>query len=279
MTRQALGKGLDALLPPISTTPSALLELELDRLKPCSLQPRLRVDPEKLEELAASIRENGVLQPIVVRQAGDGYEIVAGERRWRAAQRAGLERIPAIIQDVSDGKMLELALVENIQRDELGPIEEAQAYRLLTERFGLTQDQVAQRVGRSRAAITNMLRLLRLPGLIQEKVINGEITMGHARALLPLPEKVQVQLVQLIAGRGLSVRDVERRVRRLQNPVLPREAGRDANLAAAEQKLEERLKTRVDIRVRGGKGRITLHFHSAEELQRLYADLLGSGDG
>ena len=279
MTRQALGKGLDALLPPISTTPSALLELELDRLKPCSLQPRLRVDPEKLEELAASIRENGVLQPIVVRQAGDGYEIVAGERRWRAAQRAGLERIPAIIQDVSDGKMLELALVENIQRDELGPIEEAQAYRLLTERFGLTQDQVAQRVGRSRAAITNMLRLLRLPRLIQEKVINGEITMGHARALLPLPEKVQVQLVQLIAGRGLSVRDVERRVRRLQNPVLPREAGRDANLAAAEQKLEERLKTRVDIRVRGGKGRITLHFHSAEELQRLYADLLGSGDG
>ena len=278
MTRQALGKGLDALLPPISTTPSALLELELDHLKPCSLQPRLRVDPEKLEELAASIRENGVLQPIVVRQAGDGYEIVAGERRWRAAQRAGLERIPAIIQDVSDGKMLELALVENIQRDELSPIEEAHAYQLLTERFGLTQEQVAQRVGRSRAAITNTLRLLRLPRLIQEKVVIGEITMGHARALLPLPEKVQVQLVQLIAGRGLSVRDVERRVRRLQNPVLPREAARNANLAAAEQKLEERLKTRVDIRVRGKKGRITLHFHSAEELQRLYADLLGSGD-
>ena len=163
MKRQALGKGLDVLLPPTPLSPTALIELDLDRIQPNPLQPRLRFEPGKLEELAASIKENGVLQPIVVRKSGGGYEIVVGERRWRAAQNIGLERIPAIVQHVSDEKMLELALVENIQRDELSPIEEGQAYQLLAEQFALTHDEIARRVGRSRAAVTNSLRLLRLP--------------------------------------------------------------------------------------------------------------------
>ena len=163
MKRQALGKGLGVLLPQSPVPAAALTELDLDQIQPNPLQPRMRFEPGKLQELAASIKENGVLQPIVVRASGGGYEIVVGERRWRAAQQAGLERIPAIVQRVSDEKMLELALVENIQRDELSPIEEGQAYQLLAEQFALTHEEIAKRVGRSRTAITNSLRLLRLP--------------------------------------------------------------------------------------------------------------------
>ncbi|MDA2924861.1 ParB/RepB/Spo0J family partition protein [Acidobacteria bacterium AH-259-L09] len=274
MKRQALGRGLDVLLPQTAVPSTALLELDLDQIQPNTLQPRIKFEVQKLEELAASIKENGVLQPIVVRQSENGYEIVAGERRWRAAQKASLDRIPAIVQDVSDERMLEIALVENIQRDELNPIEEAHAYELLVEQFSLTQEEIARRVGRSRTAITNTLRLLRLPRAIQERVLNGEISMGHARALLPLPTPEQIPLAQQIVARGLSVREVERRVQRYQNPSKPRPVLKDANVRAAEQKLEEHWKTHVEIRGHGTRGQIVLHFHSSEELDRLHETLL-----
>ncbi|MFQ5929601.1 MAG: ParB/RepB/Spo0J family partition protein, partial [Acidobacteriota bacterium] len=272
--RQALGRGLDILLPQTAVPSTALLRLDLDQIQPNTLQPRIKFEVQKLEELAASIKEKGVLQPIVVRQSENGYEIVAGERRWRAAQKAGLDRIPAIVQDVSDQRMLEIALVENIQRDELNPIEEAHAYELLVEQFSLTQEEIARRVGRSRTAVTNTLRLLRLPRVIQERVLNAEISMGHARALLPLCREEQIPLAQQIVARGLSVREVERRVQRCQNPSKPRPVLKDVNVRAAEQKLEERWKTRVEIRGRGTRGQIVLHFHSSEELGRLYETLL-----
>ncbi len=273
MKRQALGKGLDVLLPQIPAPAAALIELDLDQIQPNPLQPRLQFEPGKLQELAASIKENGVLQPIVVRTSGGGYEIVVGERRWRAAQQVGLERIPAIVQHVSDEKMLELALVENIQRDDLSPIEEGQAYQLLADQFALTHEEIAYRVGRSRTAITNSLRLLRLPSLIQEKVMNEELSMGHARALIPLPRKDQLHLAEQIIARGLSVRETERRAQLCLDPPKPRTPTKDPNLHAAEQKLEERWKTRVEIRRRGQRGKIILHFHSPDDLERLYQDL------
>jgi len=273
MTRQALGKGLDVLLPQSPAPASALIELQLDRIQPNPLQPRMQFEPEKLQELATSIKENGVLQPIVVRPSGGGYEIVVGERRWRAAQQVNLERIPAIVQQVSDEKMLELALVENIQRDDLSPIEEGQAYQLLADQFALTHEEIAQRVGRSRTAITNSLRLLRLPRLIQEKVMSEEMSMGHARALIPLSRKDQLHLAEQIITRGLSVRQTEQRAQLCLDPPKPRTTTKDPNIRAAEQKLEERWKTRVEIRRRGQRGQIILHFHSPDDLERLYQDL------
>ncbi len=273
MKRQALGKGLDVLLPQSPARAAALVELDLDQIQPNPLQPRLQFKPEKLQELAASIKENGVIQPIVVRASGGGYEIVVGERRWRAARQVGLECIPAIVQHVSDEKMLELALVENIQRDDLSPIEEGQAYQLLADQFALTHEEIAQRVGRSRTAVTNSLRLLRLPSFIQEKVMNEEMSMGHARALIPLSRKDQLHLAKQIIARGLSVRETERRAQLCLDPPKPRTPTTDPNLRAAEQKLEERWKTRVEIRRRGQRGQIILHFHSPDDLERLYQDL------
>jgi ParB family chromosome partitioning protein len=253
---------------------SALLELEVSQIHPNALQPRLAFEPGKLEGLALSIKENGVIQPIVVRRSRGGYEIIAGERRWRAVQQAQLATIPAIVQDVSDQKMLELALVENIQRDQLSPIEEAHAYQLLLDQFGLTQERVAQRVGRSRVAITNTLRLLQLPSSIQKDVVDGELSMGHARALIPLPQKEQLVLAQQIVELGLSVRDTERRVQCLQKPSKPPAPGKNPDVLAAERHLEERWKTRAEIQLRKGKGRIALYFHSQEELDHLYHALM-----
>jgi ParB family chromosome partitioning protein len=257
----------------------------VEQIRPNSLQPRLRFDPQKLEDLASSIAENGLLQPIIVRRSvpaisnqkaehRDGFEIIAGERRWRAAQKAGLKHIPALIQDVSDEKLLALALVENIQRDDLSPVEEAHAYQLLIQQFQLTQAEISRRVGRSRTAVTNTLRLLRLPHSIQEAVTSQTISMGHARALIPLPAEQQALLAQQIVQEGLSVREVEWRVKRLQRPPKAPAITKDANVREAEKTLEEQLKTRVEIRHRGAKGQVVLHFGSEEELNRLYEALL-----
>ncbi|MBI4446027.1 MAG: ParB/RepB/Spo0J family partition protein [Acidobacteria bacterium] len=276
MKRQVLGKGLDALLPKASPA-SSLAEIDIERIQPSGFQPRMQFESERLDELARSIAENGILQPIVVRKSGDQFEIVAGERRWRAAQRAGLARIPAIIQDVSDEKMVELALVENIQRDELSPIEEAHAYQLLSDQFSLTQEEIARRVGKSRVAVANTLRLLRLPKNIQQALLSGELSMGHARALLPLSTAEQLKLAQQIFARGWSVREVERRVQQMSRPQsTPRFTVQDPNVGAAQRRLEEKWKTRVEIRRRGRSGHIALFFHSPEELERLYLDLLGT---
>lgn len=277
MKRKALGKGLDALLPKLEEK-SSLSELELDLIRPNPLQPRLRFEEARLQELADSLSRDGVLQPIVVRRAGAGFEIVAGERRWRAAQKAGLARIPAVVQDVGDERMLELALIENIQRDELSPIEEANAYRMMVEDFQLTQEEVARRVGRSRSAVANTLRLLKLPRQLQEMVAGGELSMGHARALLPLSRKRQLELAAAIRRFGLSVREVERRASKLlEGPRPPRQTRKDSNVRAAERRLEEVWKTRVEILPKGKGGRILMHYHSPEELDRLYEALL-AGD-
>lgn len=274
MKRQALGKGLDALLPKAKAGPS-LVEIELDQIHPNAYQPRVQFDSATLDELAASIREHGVLQPIVVRRAGKGYELVAGERRWRAAQKAGLARIPALIQQVSDEKMLERALVENIQRADLNAIEEANAYQLLVDGFHLTQEEVATRVGKSRTAVTNTLRLLKLPTAVQQAVLNAEISMGHARALLSLPKQAQLAVLKDIIKKGLSVRQVEQLANRLLSPPdPPRPRTVDPNTAAAAHRLEQQWKTRVDILRSGEAGRIVFHFYSEEELERLYSGLL-----
>lgn len=276
--RRALGRGLDALLPK-GLRQKALLEIEVDQIRPNPLQPRIRFEARKLEELAASVKENGMLQPLVVRKVGEGFEIIAGERRWRAALKADLARVPAIVQDVSEQELLQLALVENLQRDDLGAIEEARAYQLLRDHFHLTQEEIARRVGRSRAAVANTLRLLQLPDLIQGMVTNGELSMGHARALLPLPRGRQVKLARQIVAEGWSVRQAEEAA---QEPAAsdtspPRRRMRqlDPNLRAAQQRLEQRWRTRVLIRPRqSGGGRIVLECASDEELQRLFDDLL-----
>lgn len=275
MKRKALGKGLDALLPSRPAGP-ALTQVDISQVRPNPFQPRMQFEPQKLQELADSISENGVIQPIILRKTSDGgYELVAGERRWRAAQKAGLAKIPAIIKDISDQKLLELALVENIQRDELNAIEEAHAYQMLINEFHLSQEQVSQRVGRSRTAVTNTLRLLKLPKKIQALVIQNQLSMGHARAIIPLSLGQQLPLVQQIIEKDLSVREVEGRVRKLLKPTPPKKP-LDPNLRAAAERLEERWGTRVQIRQRGSKGQIVLHFHSEEERDRIYEALLES---
>src|SRR5919112_3992110 len=220
MTRKVLGRGLSALL---SETPAAtaaneeLREVDIDLIEPNNVQPRTRFDETQLEELAQSIKANGVVQPILVRKANGGrYQIVAGERRWRAAQRAGLQRIPSVIRDVPDDKMLELALIENIQRQELNAIEEAYAYKRLIETFNLTQETVAQRVGRDRTFVTNYLRLLRLPEDIQRLVEEEKLTMGHARALLGIDDQdIQRKVAKNVIEHSLSVRETERAIKRI----------------------------------------------------------------
>ncbi len=276
MVKKALGKGLSALLPEAERA-EELLELDIDLLEVNEAQPRTRFDEKRLEELAESIKENGLVQPILVRRTHGGkYQIIAGERRWRAAQRAGLLKIAAVVREVSDDKLLELALVENIARQELNPIEEAIAYQKLISRYGLTQEQIARRVGKDRSSVTNILRLLKLPEGIQVLVEDEKISMGHARALLPVEdEEYQMVLAQRVISEGLSVRDLERLVERWRSPAEAKEERRpvDPNLKAAEQRLQKRLGTQVKILLTKNGGRIQIEFHSEEELSRIY-DLL-----
>ena len=272
MKRKALGKGLDALIP----TPSGvgLRHLNLHQIRPNPYQPRAQFEPAKLEQLAQSIRSNGVIQPIVVRPVDNHFELVAGERRWRAAERAGLSTIPALVHSLSNQKVLELGLIENIQRADLSAIEEANAYRLLLEEFSLSQQAIAQRVGRSRSSVANTLRLLRLADSVQRLVIEGQLSGGHARALLPLPAKKQQILAQQAIAEGWSVRQIERRVRAL----LQRQKGVarrvDPNVAAAARQLEVAWQTPVRIEKRRRGGQIIFHYASEEELEGLFHHLL-----
>ncbi len=276
--RKALGRGLEALLPaqtPASVSSSTLVEIAVEKIRPNSYQPRIQFPDEGLDALVASIQRDGILQPVVVRPDEGNFELIAGERRWRAAQKARLSSIPAIVQSVSDERMVELALVENIQREELNAIEEAAAFQLLIDEFHLTQNEVAERVSKSRAAVANTLRLLKLPKAIQAHILSGQINMGHARALLPLPKTAQLQLCRIIVRKGLSVREVERRVKKALAPdtaAAPRVL--DPNIVEAERRLEDSLKTRVQIRPRGESGSIVLHYNTAEELDRLFAQLV-----
>jgi ParB family chromosome partitioning protein len=278
--RKALGKGLSALLPePTSGSAGRPTEVALDRLEPNPYQPRSSMDPARLAELSASIRESGLVQPILVRPRGERFQIIAGERRWRAAQAAGLTTIPVTVREVPDAQVLELALVENVQREELTALEEAQAFARLQSEFHLTQEEIARRVGRERSTIANTLRLLRLPRELRELVSEGRLDAGHARALLALDRaEEQVALGQEAARRGLSVREVERRVALARAP-RPPGVRKDANTRAAEERLRSSLGTRVEIARRGRGGTLRIAFASESELQRLFELLVRAGRG
>jgi ParB family chromosome partitioning protein len=274
--RKALGKGLSALLPE-PPTPAPGPEggdVPVGLLEPNPRQPRSAIDPDRLAELAASIRQSGIVQPILVRRRGSRYQIVAGERRWRAAQEAGLATVPITVREVPDEELLELALVENIQRQELTALEEAEAFRHLQDDLQLTQEQIAQRVGRDRSTIANTLRLLRLPRELRELLAAGRLEAGHARALLALESAdEQIELGREASRKGLSVREVERRVT-LARTRAPRSGARkDANTRAAEERLRTALGTRVEVQRRGRGGVVRIAFKSEADLQRLF-DLL-----
>ncbi len=281
MIKKALGKGLSALLPPINSSMSEeLLEIDLDLLDVNEDQPRTHFDEQKLNELAESIEENGLVQPILVRRKGVRYQIIAGERRWRAAQKAKLLKISAIVREIPDDKLLELALVENIARQELNPIEEALAYQKFITTYKLTQEQVARKVGKERSSVANIIRLLKLPQDIQMLVETEKISMGHARALLKLEENSDEQrrIAQKIIIESLSVREVEKLVQQLcetpKQPVLP--IKKDPNIIAVEKKLEKRFDTQVKIHINDKNGgRIQFEFHNEDELDRLYDLLIG----
>ncbi len=275
----ALGRGLASLIPQRATTPTAVVELPLARVAASPYQPRHHVDDAALEELAASIREHGVLQPVLVTETLDGYQLIAGERRVRAARLAGLERIPALVRQLADRDQLEVALVENVQRADLDPIDEASAYRRLIDEFGLTQERVAERVGKARATVANTLRLLELHPEVQAAIADGRLTEGHGRALGGLPPDGQAHVLGTIVGQALSVRQTEELVRRLREPRPAREAARtprlDPDLERVEEELRQRLGTKVSLSRSRNGGRIVIEYYSDEELARLYERLIG----
>jgi ParB family chromosome partitioning protein len=285
MKRKALGKGLSALLPDTEDENArrrdgASHEVAVSTLDPNPFQPRTTMAPERLEELAVSIRESGIVQPILVRRVGSRYQIIAGERRFRAAQRLGLATVPVVVRDVADEHLLEIALVENIQREDLTALEEAQAFHRLQEEFRLTQEQVAQKVGRDRSTVANTLRLLRLAREVRELLATGRLDAGHARALLAVERSEdQVALGREAARKGLSVREVERRVAALRSPRPPKDSRRDPNTRAAEERLRAALGTRVEIQRRGKGGVLKLIFASEPELQRLFDLLVRAAKG
>ncbi len=283
MSRKALGRGLSALFNQTgAATESELVELTVDQLDPTPYQPRQYFDDARLEELAASIRSNGILQPIVVRRQGERFEIIAGERRWRAAQKAGIVRVPCVIKDVPDGKVLELSLIENIQREELNPIEEASAYHRLIEQLNVTQEEIAQRVGKDRSSIANSLRLLKLPEAIQRLVEDAKLSMGHARALLGLESaELQQAAAQEVLNKGLSVRATEELVKQVRDGGTTSRRGvaaalqsENANIVAAESKLSKRLDAPVKIKLSQAGGTIEIKFSSSEDLMRIFDALM-----
>jgi ParB family chromosome partitioning protein len=276
-SRRALGRGLDALIPAAESKAGAT-DVPTALVSPNPHQPRQSISEDSLAELVASIREHGVIQPLIVTQVGDGFQLIAGERRWRAAQLAGLTTVPAIIKETTPQQMLELALVENVQRADLNPLEEAGAYRQLMDEFGLTQEEVAEQVGKSRTAVANTVRLLRLPDDIQEALAAERISEGHARALLALPSaRLQRQALAIIEARGLNVRQTEALVRQMQAE--PKGPSPQSELSPQDQdavdRFQQRLGTKVNL-VRGKKGgRLVIHFYSEEELQAIYEAIVG----
>lgn len=275
MNKRGLGRGLGALLgPETEATPESALQIPLDRVQPNPQQPRKRFDPGALTELTESIKASGVIQPIVVRKVGDRYELIAGERRLRAARAAGLDRIPAVVREATNAESLELALVENLLREDLNPIESAEGYRKLLADFGWTQEQLGQRIGKDRSSIANALRLLKLPAPIQEDLRGGRLTMGHALSLLSLTtEAEQLKLRDEILAHSWSVRATEAGVKKRQ-PLSSRGARRSVELAAVEDALQRALMTRVKIVGNDRRGRIEITYANADELERL-GGLLG----
>lgn len=293
--RKALGKGLSALLParpqqpgaPVNgpSTPAhpggAAAQIPVSEIHPNPLQPRTSFEPARLEELAQSIRVNGIIQPLIVRKVEGGYELVAGERRWRAAKIAGMQTVPAIVQDISQERLLEVALIENIQREDLNPIEAAHAFDRLVRQMGLSHEEIGRRTGKDRSTIANSIRLLRLPPEVQQLVVDGRLAMGQARAILSIPEPLQqIDIAKRAAAQGLSTRQVESLVRQITDPPplgtdlqppLP-----DANTRAAITELERVLGTRVRIIARDEqRGRIEVEYYSQDDLHRIYSQIVG----
>ncbi len=279
MARKALGRGLDALLPQKAQAEvgNSLREVDIDRVRPNRRQPREHFDSEALDRMAASLKERGMLQPLLVRRAGEGFELIAGERRWRAAQRAGWHRVPVVVREADQNEALELALIENLQREDLNPIEEAHAYEMLAKETGLTQEAVAERVGRERSTVANYLRLLRLPDRVQQLLVEGALSMGHARALLGLDDAAaQTRLAEATVSGGWSVRQTEAKVRAERSGIATGgKKAKDPDTVAAENKMTRALGTPVRI-LGGERGRIEIRFASLEELDRLYELLIST---
>lgn len=277
--RKALGKGIAALIP---ESPAAggdkILSLALDEVLSSPWQPRRQIDPEKITELAHSIQESGMIQPIMVRRTPAGFELVAGERRWRAAREAGLTHVPALIREVTDAESLMLSLIENIQRNDLNPIEEAQGYARIAEEFHLSQEEIAQKMGKDRATVANFLRLLKLPEEVRKEIQKGTISAGHGRSLLALEgAPAQREIARLIISRGLSVRATEELIHRLKTgkkkapgPLTPLEA----QIRHVVEELKRKLRVRVEIKGRGKKGKVVIHYSSEEELARVVDQIL-----
>jgi ParB family chromosome partitioning protein len=277
MKPKGLGRGLDALLGGSEEQPAreALLSLPVARIRPGRYQPRTKMDQQALAELAASIRSQGLMQPLLVRPVDrDRYELVAGERRWRAAQMAGLEEVPALVREVPDEAALAMSLIENIQRENLNPMEEAAGLQRLVDEFKMTHEQAADAVGRSRTATTNLLRLLKLAKPVQEMLMEGALEMGHARALLALDAARQIELGKRVAARGLSVRDIEALVQQTLRGPTARRKKSDRDLARLEEEVSERLGTTVEIRPgKKGSGKLTIHYSSLDQLDELLKKL------
>ena len=297
--RRALGKGLSSLLParpaaqaapappPVSATPAAAAEpaattrLLIDQIEPNPNQPRTVFDTVRLQELAASIQANGIIQPLIVRKIGEKYHLIAGERRWRASRLAGLKEVPVVVADIDDNRVLEVALIENIQREDLNPIEMAVAFERLANDLGLSHEEIGKRTGKDRTTITNMLRLLRLPVEVQLLVAERRLSMGHARAIVGLPsDELQREVASQAAAQGLSVRQVEQMAQKLMKPAEPKKVEEptpiDPNVKAAIGELEGALGTRVRILEKApGKGKIEIDYYSQADLDRIYAVITG----
>ena len=280
LKRPALGRGLGALIPGGSPSErKGVMNLGIEEIRPDRSQPRRHFDEAHIEELAESIRSKGVLLPLIVRRDSDGYVLVAGERRWRAAQKAGLRELPVMVREVSGKEAFEIALIENIQREDLNPIEEAGAYKRLIEEHGLTQEELAARVGKDRSTVANALRLLRLPEAIQRAVVSGELSMGHARALLAIHDEGDLRkAAEKVIAEALSVRAVESLVQRLKSkrqPQRKRDGHGGAQLRHLVEKLQRKLSVKVQLKDKGGSGTLEIRYASLSELDRVLAAILG----
>ena len=279
----ALGRGLDALIPdyePEEDNPREYFLCDVDLIRPNRYQPRQHFPDDDLEELGNSIKAQGIIQPLLVRRLDHGYELVAGERRLRAARKVGLTKVPVVYRDVSDAELLEMSIVENIQREGFNPIEEAEAYHRLITEFKLTQDQAAERVGKSRSAVANFLRLRNLPQQIKDSIVDGSLSMGHARALLGVDQKAaQIDIWRKVVSRGLSVRETENLVRQLRVASTPRRSppssSEDVYFSDVTADLSRHFGTKVNIKRRGKVGKLEIEFYSDDDLDRLLRQLMG----